>query len=81
VVEFKVAVRTVLSIVHGVIYQPPSRADRAFVAQKQIYASHYYDGSLAMATALSATENGAPLTYSSTPIAREAMCCAAASAD
>ena len=55
--------KPVLSIVHGVIYQPPSRADRAFVAQKQIYTSHYYDGSLAIATALSATENGAPLTY------------------
>ena len=41
---------------------PPSRGDRAFVAQKQIYANHY-DGSLAIATALSATENGAPLTY------------------
>lgn len=55
--------KPVISIVHGVIYQPPSRADRAFVAQKQIYASHYYDGSLAMATALSATENGLPVTY------------------
>ena len=55
--------KPVLSIVHGVIYQPPSRADRGFVAQKQIYANHYYDGSLAIATALSATENGAPLTY------------------
>jgi hypothetical protein len=55
--------KPVISIVHGVIYQPPSRADRAFVVQKQIYASHYYDGSLAMATALSATENGRPVTY------------------
>ena len=55
--------KPVISIVHGVIYQPPSRADRAFVVQKQIYASHYYDGSLAVATLLSATENGRPLTY------------------
>lgn len=55
--------KPVISIVHGVIYQPPSRADRAFVVQKQIYASHYYDGSLAVATVLSATENGAPVTY------------------
>jgi hypothetical protein len=55
--------KPVLSIVHGVVYQPPSRADRAFVVQKQIYASHYYDGSLAIATALSATENAAPVTY------------------
>jgi hypothetical protein len=55
--------KPVISIVHGVVYQPPSRADRAFVVQKQIYASHYYDGSLAMATLLSATENGTPVTY------------------
>jgi hypothetical protein len=55
--------KPVISIVHGVIYQPPSRIDRAFVVQKQIYASHYYDGSLAMATVLSATENGAPVSY------------------
>jgi hypothetical protein len=55
--------KPVISIVHGVLYQPPSRADRAFVVQKQIYASHYYDGSLAVATLLSATENGAPVTY------------------
>ena len=52
-----------VSIVHGVIYQPPTRTDRAFVVQKQIYANHYYDGSLAVATVLSATENGAPVTY------------------
>ena len=52
-----------VSIVHGVIYQPPTRKDRAFVVQKQIYANHYFDGSLAVATLLSATENGAPVTY------------------
>jgi hypothetical protein len=55
--------KPVISIVHGVIYEPPSRSDRAFVVQKQIYASHYYDGSLAVATLLSATEQGAPATY------------------
>jgi len=55
--------KPVLSIVHGVVYQPPSRADRAYVVQKQIYANHYFDGSLAVATALSATEQGAPVTY------------------
>lgn len=55
--------KPVISIVHGVIYQPPSRADRAWVVQKQIYASHYYDGSLAVATVLSTTENSAPVTY------------------
>ncbi len=55
--------KPVVSIVHGVIYQPPSRTDRAFVVQKQIYASHYYDGSLAVATLLSTTAHGAPATY------------------
>ena len=55
--------KPVLSIVHGVVYQPPARADRAYVVQKQIYANHYFDGSLALATALSATEQGAPVTY------------------
>ena len=57
------SLKPIISIVHGVIYEPASRPDRAFVVQKQIYASHYYDGSLAMATALSATENGTPITY------------------
>ena len=55
--------KPVISIVHGVIYQPPARTDRAFVVQKQIYASHYYDGSLAVATLLSSVEGGAPSTY------------------
>ncbi len=54
--------KPVISFVHGVIYQPPSRTDRTFVVQKQIYASHYYEGSLAVATVLSFTENGAPAT-------------------
>jgi hypothetical protein len=55
--------KPVVSIVHGVIYQPPSRTDRVFVVQKQIYANHYYDGSLAVATLLSTTASGAPATY------------------
>jgi hypothetical protein len=55
--------KPVISIVHGVIYQPPARRDRAFVVQKQIYASHYYDGSLAIATLLSAPDNSTYLVY------------------
>jgi hypothetical protein len=55
--------KPVISIVHGVVYQPPSRGDRAFVVQKQLYASHYFEGSLAVATLLSTTENGGPATY------------------
>jgi hypothetical protein len=55
--------KPVVSLVHGVIYQPPARSDRTFVVQKQIYASHYYDGSLAMASLIDATEDGRPVTY------------------
>ena len=53
----------VVSIVHGVIYSDPARPDRVVVAQKQLYASHYYDGSLALATVIEATEGGTPVTY------------------
>jgi hypothetical protein len=55
--------KPVIAIVHGVLYQPPSRADRAFVVQKQIYANHYFDGSLAVATLLSANKSDGPATY------------------
>jgi hypothetical protein len=53
----------VLSLVHAVIYSPPSRPDRTIVAQKQLYASHYYDGSLAIATLLDTHDAGQPGTY------------------
>jgi hypothetical protein len=53
----------VLSLVHGVVYAPPSRPDRTIVAQKQLYASHYYDGSLAVATLLDTQDGGRPATY------------------
>jgi hypothetical protein len=54
----------VVSVVHGVIYEDPGRPDRVVVAQKQLYASHYYDGSLALATLLSPPDAGAgPTTY------------------
>lgn len=53
----------VVSFVHGVIYSPPSRPDRTIVAQKQLYASHYYDGSLAVATLLDTQDGGRPATY------------------
>jgi hypothetical protein len=52
-----------ITIVHGVIYQAPDRPDRTTVVQKQIYASHYYDASLAVATLFDGVENGAPITY------------------
>jgi hypothetical protein len=55
--------KPVLSIVHGVVYQNPKAPDRTTVVQKQIYASHYLEGSLAVATALSVTDGGKPVTY------------------
>ena len=51
-----------ISIVHGVVYQPPDRPDRTFVVQKQIYASHYYDASLATAVLLDAGDAAKPVT-------------------
>jgi hypothetical protein len=57
------ALKTVVSVVHAVIYEPPSNPDFALVAQKHIYASHYYDASLAVASMAGAEESGKPVTY------------------
>lgn len=40
----------VLHADHMVTWQDPQHADRTTIAQKQIYASHYYNGSLAVST-------------------------------
>jgi hypothetical protein len=55
--------KPVLSVVHGVIYQDPARTDRTIVAQKQLYASHYYDGSLAIASVTETRDGTVPVTY------------------
>jgi hypothetical protein len=55
--------KPVVSLVHGVVYQPADKPDRVFVVQKQLYASHYYDGSLATGAVVSAIEAGAPVSY------------------
>lgn len=52
-----------ISIVHGVVYTPAGQTDRTIVAQKYLYASHFYDASLALASIASGTENGAPVSY------------------
>ncbi len=44
---------------HMVRWQDPQRPDRITIAQKQIYASHYYNGSLAITTILDTTAPGA----------------------
>jgi len=53
----------IIAIVHGVVYEPPSHPDRTMVVQKQLYASHYLDGSLAVATLVDGQEGGRPITY------------------
>jgi hypothetical protein len=61
--EVYTGMKPVISIVHGVVYDAPGQPDRTVVMQKQLYASHYYDGSLALAVAIDATDGGAPATY------------------
>jgi hypothetical protein len=55
--------KPVISLVHGVVYQDAKRADRTMIVQKQIYASHYLEGSVAVATAVGAVDEGRPITY------------------
>ena len=55
--------KPVISVVHGVIYAPPDHPERIVVVQKQLYASHYYDGSLAVASVVGASQGTAPATY------------------
>jgi hypothetical protein len=55
--------KPVINIVHGVIYVPTAQSDRTIVVQKQLYASHYLDGSLAVATLLDTEDSGRPATY------------------
>ena len=57
------ALKAVISVVHAVIYEPPSKPDWALVAQKHIYASHYYDASMAVASMIGAEDAGKPVTY------------------
>jgi hypothetical protein len=55
--------KPVLSLVHGVIHEDPARPDRTVVVQKQLYASHYYDGSLAVAVVIGGAPGPAPVSY------------------
>ena len=45
---------------HMVLWRDPARADRLVIAQKQIYASHYYDGSLGLTTVVDTSVPGQP---------------------
>jgi hypothetical protein len=58
------ALKTVISIVHAVIYEQPGESASVLVAQKHLYASHYYDASLAVASLLADEDDaGKPVTY------------------
>ena len=52
-----------VSLVHAVVYDAAGQPDRTTIVQKQIYASHYYDASLAVGTLIDSTEDGRPVTY------------------
>jgi hypothetical protein len=54
--------KPVISVVHAVV-DSSGGPDRTVVVQKYIYASHYYDASVAVASIMTRAENGAPATY------------------
>jgi hypothetical protein len=55
--------KPVTTVVHAVVFQPPDQPERTVVIQKQLYASHYYDGSLAVAVLLDSGDGGTYLIY------------------
>ena len=56
--------KPVIGVTHMVTWRDPARPDRALVAQKQIYASHYFDGSLAVTLLLQDPKDvDPPVTY------------------
>jgi hypothetical protein len=61
--EVYTGLKPVISVVHAVVYDAPGQPDRTVIMQKQLYASHYYEGSLALALAIDANDGGAPATY------------------
>lgn len=51
--------RPVISLTHQVLYAaPPGRTPAAFIATKQIYASHYFDAALALSFVFEDRESG-----------------------
>ncbi|HEY2152647.1 MAG TPA: hypothetical protein VGH34_17695 [Vicinamibacterales bacterium] len=58
------SLKTIIGITHMVTWRDPQRPERALIAQKQIYASHYFYGSLAVTLFLQDTREAAsPTTY------------------
>ena len=69
-----------ISVVPTASYVAPEHPERIVMVQKQLYASHYYDGSLAVANVIGTTEGTTPMAYPCTATAREAICSRAGSA-
>jgi hypothetical protein len=56
--------KPIIGVTHGIVYRDPAKTDRTTVAQKQIYASRYYEGSLTVTTIIDGGEqNGRPVVY------------------
>ena len=58
------SLKPILGVTHMVTWRDPQRPDRVVVAQKQLYASHYFFGSLATTVFLEDKRNAAaPVTF------------------
>jgi hypothetical protein len=55
--------KPVVTFVHAVVHDDPAQPDRTTIVQKQIFATRYFDASLAVTTVAGATENGRPVSY------------------
>ena len=55
--------KPIISVVHAIVYDAPGAANRTTILQKQIYASRYYDASVAHSTVAETAEAGKPVTY------------------
>lgn len=56
--------KPILGITHATVYRDPAKPDRTTVAQKQIYASRYYEGSLTVTSIVDAgAVGGRPAVY------------------
>jgi hypothetical protein len=55
--------KAVIGVTHAATWRDPGRPDRAVVAQRQIFASHYFYGSLAVTLVQQDTTSTTPVTY------------------
>jgi hypothetical protein len=53
-----------VTITHLIVYRPPAGgAHAAFLASKQLYASHYFEGSLGLTAVVQSGESGVDVVY------------------